>query len=530
MSSHPPVVIAAREFAQALRRHWKLWLAPTVGMTLIALIYALVRPNTWEATQVLHVRNEAAGTVVRPGQFESVDAMQTAQETLLELARNRSTLAAVLAQAGPPANRRAKGTWPDGDAIDALAGNIHIGAPHGAEFGRTEVLHVSVKANTRERAVVLTTALCDELERNLQELRNKRSAGVIDELTRSLELAQIDLQAATRKLEDLEADIGRDLQDLRVLNQSSMGESNLRTTLAQIKGELRTAKITYQDKVEQLKHLREAQRDTSNLVAMPNRLLESQPALKRLKDGLVDAQIKRAELAGSMSKNHPKVQAAMAAEAEVLANLRRELEVAVRGLEADVQISQTLIESLEKQRNEVEGRLERLSSVRARYHNLEAEVKQRSEIVQKATKDLADARANQAAASAASLITRIDGPQLGTYPLGPGRTTICLAGLFGGLACGMGLVFLVSPIGQAAGRRWSDSVAHFGRRATDLFPQWGRRKSDHAVAGRRAGDPPPVAAPSAADAIPGGRRSTDPPADAAPASRERRSGQDRRKS
>ena len=167
------------------------------------------------------------------------------------------------------------------------------------------------------------------MEKNLQELRNKRTGGVIEELSKSQQLAQIDLAAATKKLEDLEAEIGSDLHEVRILNQSGTGESNLRTSLTQIKNDLRTAKASYEEKVEQLKHLQTAREDASQVTAMPNRLLESQPALKRLKDGLIDAQLRTAELSGNMSKDHPKVKAAIEAEREVLGDLKAELGVAV---------------------------------------------------------------------------------------------------------------------------------------------------------------------------------------------------------
>lgn len=524
MSTTPPLVTHVLQFAQSLRVYWRFWVTPAAAMTLAALGYALVKPDEWQATQVLHVRNEAAGVADQPGKFSSVDAMQTAQETMVELARNQSALTAALREVGPPSQRRTSAAWPSAADVDALRDSISIKAPGGAQLGRTEVIQVSVKARDRDRAVALTAAVCDQLEKNLQELRNKRTGGVIEELSKSQQLAQIDLTAATKKLEDLEAEIGSDLHEVRILNQSGTGESNLRTSLTQIKNDLRTAKATYEEKVEQLKHLQTAREDASQVTAMPNRLLESQPALKRLKDGLIDAQLRTAELSGNMSKDHPKVKAAIEAEREVLGDLRAELGVAVKSLETDIRISRTLLDSLEQQRVVVEGRLDRLAGLRARYNNLDTDVKQRTEILQKATKDLADARASHAAASAASLITRIDGPQLGTYPLGPGRSMICAAGLIGGLATGMGLVFLVSPQGQAAGRRWSDSVASFGRRATDILPGFGRRRSDVA-GGQRMGDPPPT--------IPGGRRAEDPPADApvaANTSRERRSGGDRRKS
>lgn len=492
MSSLPPLIVTVREFAKALQTYWRWWTVPTVALTLIALGYALVKPDTWQATQVLHVRNEAAGKEKAAGQFDSIDAMKTAQETLLELARNQKSLTDALLEVGPPADRRSTGNWPSVDDIDGLRDSISIKAPGGAEFGSTEVIHLSVKAGDKLRAVSLTSAVCDQLEKNLQELRNRRTASVIEELTKSLQLAQIDLQGATRKLEDLEAEVGPDLNELRLLNQSGTGESNLRNSLNQIKNELRAAQSAYQDKQEQLKHLQAARADSTQIVAMPSRLLESQPALKQLKEGLVASQLRTSELAGTMSKDHPKVQAAMAAEAEVLNNLKDELAIAIRGLQADVSISKALIDSLERQQSAAEQRLDRLASLRAKYSNLDADVKQRSEIVQKANKDLAEARASQAAAKAVSLITRIDGPQLSTHPIGPGRTMICAAGLLGGLATGMGLVFLVSPVGQATGRRWSDAALHLSRRASDLLPGAGQRKSD-LPGGRRASDPPPAA-------------------------------------
>jgi uncharacterized protein involved in exopolysaccharide biosynthesis len=517
-----PLVLFLLDFAKALRSHWRMWATTTAACSLLALGYAIAKPNVWQATQVLHVRNEAAGTADRPGNFTSVDAMATAQSTMLELARNSTALAAALREVGPPSDRRSTENWPSDQDVDDLRDSISIKAPGGAEFGRTEVVHVSVKSKSRERAVQLTRAVCDQLEKNLQELRNRRTGGVIDELTKAQQLAQIDLLAATKRLEELEEEIGQDLPEIRILNQSGTGESNLRSQLTQIKNDLRGAKIASEEKVEQLKHLQAARTDISQVVAMPNRLIESQPALKRLKDGLVDAQLRTAELSGTMSKDHPKVIAAKAAEQEVLQDLRGELEVAVKSLETDIAISRKLIQSLDKQRSDVEQRLDRLAGLRARYHNLETEVKQRSEIAQKATKDLADARASHAAATASSVITRINEPQLGTHPLGPGRTMICLAGLMGGLGSGLGLVFLVSPQGQAAGRRWSDSVATFGRRATDMLPGFGRRNSDQA-GGQRAGDPPA--------SIPGGKRASDPPAEAAAGeNRDRRGGGDRRAS
>ena len=56
-----------------------------------------------------------------------------------------------------------------------------------------------------------------------------------------------------------------------------------------------------------------------------NRLLDSQPALRRLKDGLVDAQLRTAALQGRMSAEHPEVISAKEAETQVAARVHAEL-------------------------------------------------------------------------------------------------------------------------------------------------------------------------------------------------------------
>ena len=72
-------------------------------------------------------------------------------------------------------------------------------------------------------------------------------------------------------------------------------------------------------------------------------------------------------------------------------------------------------------------------------------------LVEAARKNLADARARQAGARSASVISRIDGVEAGVRPVGPGRKTITAAGGAGGLLLGFGLVFLfANPVTAAS--------------------------------------------------------------------------------
>lgn len=482
-----------------LKSHYHVWLIPTVLVTAAATVYAVMRPDIWRASQAILVRDEAGGNIDRAGRFASVDAMKTAQETILEITRNQAVLAKALETVGPPADRISEAPWPSQNDVENLQDAISVSAPKGAEFGRTEVIYLSVKSNDRKRAIALTVAVGDQLEARLLKLRDSKAQSIVGELQRGVELARADLDKSTVELQAMESQVGSDLGELRMLNELGSGDSNLRTGMNQIKNELRQAQTQHETSEQLLKLLLAAQDAPAELVATPSRLLESQPALRRLKDGLVDAQLRTAQLLGKMNPDHPEVQSAMAAEEEVRQHLHRELDVAVRGLTAELKVSAKLAQSLEGQLADVTARLDRLAQMRAGYGNLVAESRQRSETLQAAEKALADARASETAARSSSLLTRLDQPVTGASPLGPSRSMIVLAGFFGGLATGFGCVLLTAPLNnlQFRGRRFSDVLR--GRRATDFSAAAARstdragatprrRSVDEVARGRRAND------------------------------------------
>jgi len=434
-----------QDIVKVLKNHPKRWIIPAVLATVAALAYAVIAKPTWEASQALVLREEAVNSQDRPGRFSSLDDMKTAQETIVELARNRTAVAAALTHVGPPADHGNDKSWPSDRDIERVRKSIVVTAPNGAEFGQTEVIYLSVKDSDRDRAVALTAALCGELENRLQQLRNSKAQSLIDELTRTEQLVRADLDRATQRLAELENEVGSDLAELRILNESASGDSNLRQALIQIENELRQA-VRDRDALAPMHQLLLAAReDTTRLVATPNRLLESQPALRRLKEGLIDAQLHTADLSGSMSASHPHVQTAAAAEKEIRRSLHNELEVALRGLTADLQVADDRVKLLETQHANVKARLTHLASVRADYNNLTAETRQRGQTLTRTQQDLTDAHASLQAARATSLITRLDEPAAGNDPLGPRKALIVCFGLAGGLLIGFGIVFLTVP-------------------------------------------------------------------------------------
>ena len=94
-------VESPKEFLHILAVRWRLWFVPALVVSLGTAIYALTYCDTWEASQALIVRNEAANNERGPGKFAQPEEMKAIQETLLEIAHSRGVLEAALKQVGP---------------------------------------------------------------------------------------------------------------------------------------------------------------------------------------------------------------------------------------------------------------------------------------------------------------------------------------------------------------------------------------------------------------------------------------------
>jgi uncharacterized protein involved in exopolysaccharide biosynthesis len=443
MNTRPSPAFHPAHVIRILRQYPLHWIGPLVVVTLAAVVFALVRPATWQASQALIVRAEAANGREEPGQFGHADQMKAVQETILEVAKSRGVLEAALVEVGPPAG--ADDGWPTARNVEDLREKVELVSPKGTEFGSTELFYLNVKDRDRDRAIALAGAICDQVESRSQQIRDAKAKSMIDELGKAVSLAQADLDGSTAKLSGLEREVGADLAELRILSDSNTGDSALQRTAGEIRGELRQAQAAHQANQELLGVLEAAQDDASQLIATPNRLLESQPALQRLKNGLVDAQLQTAQLGGRMSDEHPLVEAAREAERGISRHLHDELAIAIRGLKIDLRLGAERLDMLQGQLADATGRLDRLAGLRATYANLVSETRHRTGLVEQAEQNLAHARASQASAATASLISRVDGPDAGSKPLGPGRAMICLIGLAGGLLAGFGVLMLTVP-------------------------------------------------------------------------------------
>jgi polysaccharide biosynthesis transport protein len=448
-------VIDPIDFIRTLRTHVRWWAVPAAVCAVLAAAYALIAPRTWQATQALIIRPEAARiSEERLGKFSDLSEMKTLQETILELAKSQSVVQASLREVGPPHNYRRPERWPTSLDVEDFRKCVDMRPPGGAEFGKTEVFYLSVSQTDRQRAGALVAALCGQLEIRMKQIRDQRAQGMVAELERTVAMADGDLSAQTALLSAFEAKIGADLAELRNLNADVGAQSSASQELQAIEGERRSNEAQRRENERLLKLLSAAVDDTQQLLATPNSLLKSQPAVSQLKTALVKAQIQTAGLSGSRAESHPFVVAARQAEQLIGHQLHDEVAVAIRGLEVDVELNAEREQALSAKSAASRQRLARLADARAEYAKLLASVANHTRLVEAARKNLADARAGQAGALSASVISRIDGVEAGVWPVGPSRKTITAGGGVAGLLLGVGIVFLFAqPVTSATSIR-----------------------------------------------------------------------------
>jgi len=450
MNATQPNIPGPKQIVELLRRNWKLWLTPAAAITALVGLYAVFHEPTWEASQALIVRNEAANAEKGPGKFSYPEEMKTIQETMFEVVKSRGVLEAALRKIGPPAGYDNPNAWPsDRDIADARL-LVKFAPPKGAEFGKTEVFYLTARAESRQRSIALNEALFEQLQLRFQQLRDAKAESMAAELTKTVHLAKADLEESTAALAAIERRAGSDLAELRSMQDMAGSDSALRRSAEDLRVKLHENAAAAKDNATLLALLAEAQNDPGKLVSAPNRLLESHQALRRLKDGLIDAQLRTAALLGTMSESHPRVLAAKESEAEISRQLHAELAVARNSVEVESRVIADRRVLLEDQLARTIARMSSLAEMRADYANLAAETKSRATLLERAEQNLAEARAAGAGAKAASLINRIDAPDAGIKPVGPGRWTIALCGAFGGLFAGFGIVLLAVPVAHPA--------------------------------------------------------------------------------
>ncbi len=127
-----------------------------------------------------------------------------------------------------------------------------------------------------------------------------------------------------------------------------------------------------------------------------------------MREGLVDAQLVASQLNGKFTENHPSVQAARVAEIQIAERLTMELQAALVNIQREIVASSELQDRLRTQIQSTERRIDQLANSRATYANIVNEVKTRSNILETAERELAEAEASRMASQSINLVTRVE--------------------------------------------------------------------------------------------------------------------------
>ncbi len=453
-----------------------VWIGATIVCGAIGGVYAfLLKSDTYLATQAILVRDEANATMMRLGRFESQTQLKAAQETIMEMAKNHQVVRVALQESG----KDQKSWWPFADDSGTLTdrqinsfanNNVSVHAPKGVEFGNTEVIYLDVKSDSPDSALKIVDSLAKALDNRLRQVREARATSIIAELTTAKQAAQRELAATTERIQSIEKSAGSQLADLRGLTDTIGSSGGSRSQIDQIDTELRVAVKDDQQLAADLELLETALADPAAYVLAPGSVLNSQPGLRKLREGLADAQLSTSQLTGRFTDAHPLVRSARDAQSSIESKLIKQLEASKYALIQDISTSKKRIEQLSEQKQLAERRLDGLAAIRSEYANVVAELKTRSAILEETERQLAEANASQKASQSVSLLTRLDKPQVGDKPIGPGRVLITLCSALGGLLLGLGFVFAVTPIdgNHRFGRRWGDYMSQDQRRKSSV--------------------------------------------------------------
>ena len=459
-----------------------LWVGATILFGVTGAGAAIMAADRWAARQPLTVRDEATGAVDRMGRFGSSTELKAAQETVLELAQNHEVVAAALRRIGRPGTDPAvaaklavtdrDASWPPLSVVENTSKEaVNVVAPQGSDFGGSEMMYLQTTADTPARALAFCEALRHHLTEHMRSLRQIRADSVVTELTAARDLAKTKLDAATAKIREIEIRVGSDLGELRNLNDTIAGDGTSRRTMEELAREQQVAELEWLRIKSVYDTLEAGSRDPRRLLIAGNDVLQSQPSLQRLKDGLVDAQLQTSSMVGIYTERHPRRRAAVKTEVEIAQRMMDESRSAIRAMEPNLRLAQKRVDRLQSKRDDLESKLARLAEVRTTYGNLDAQVNSLKTQLAEAESSLSDAEASRSAATSTSLIAALGPPIVSDKPEGMGATTVAIGSTAAGLMFGLGAVFLIAPAPVSAGgrRRWSDYLGR-GRRASDRDP------------------------------------------------------------
>jgi hypothetical protein len=309
-------------------------------------------------------------------------------------------------------------------------------------------------------------------------------------LTQAVDLASGQLDAARAQLAVLESSAGEDLDLLRAHPDSPGAENHLQRALAEMEDTLRQAENARQSNRELVSWLETALAEPGQTTAGSPPAIESQPALRQLRDELIAARSNTSRLQETRLPAHPGVQASLAIEAEIDARWQRELGTFLDGVRAEQPRLDSRVDTLTRQATELRERWQKLSFISANYNQRLADVQQWADRLTRAKSDLSAARDARIDALPVTPSPRIERSATSAHDARPVRALIVAGGLFGGWMVGMCVLWLTSGGNSAVDSRPVDTPpAATVAEEPAVAPAWQPPSPPIAVETTRAGRP-----------------------------------------
>jgi uncharacterized protein involved in exopolysaccharide biosynthesis len=428
------------------------------------LVFAALSPKNYLAHQPFLIRDETSSRLLS-GKFQSLEWLKSAQETVQEVAKHPDVLSAALRAVGPEQWMANPAEYPSQLSVEDFRDQVWISAPSGNELGKSEVIHLNVKASTRDRALKLAQHISQGVAEQLRIIRTQRAASIEAEVAAAVASAETRLAEVTAQVVELESSLGQNLIELRaMMDEKSSGESALlKPFLLTVEAELLAASNRSLQIDQDIAFFQSAVENPQNLLGMPNDLLEQYQSLRELKTILISAQVNMSEVAARYQEAHIKYQEAQHRILNLEQQIRQELQVSIANAQARKTFAAGRIEALTAQKQQRLDQLKHLAELRAPYQNLMAVQTAATNSLKQAQDELAQARAATWAAAQSDLLTPMEEPQVGTRSVGTSRTLIVLGSILSGIMAGLGLLmfFTADPVlaSPSAIAHWQDDAA-----------------------------------------------------------------------
>ena len=426
--------IDLQQLMQIIVQHKKVIASIIAFCTVVAMITAFfVLPKTYESTTLVRAKS---GDKLNLSSAASAMALlgvggAAASPTMVytELMKSRAVIDPIIEQLDLPADKKEKMA-----AKDFAKSNLTITNTKG-----TDLIEITAKGKFPEEAQQISQGVVDGFLNLMTQMNHNQQSLMAKFLSGRIDVARGDLDQATQKLDAF----GQD-KKVYVPEEQAKAEIEKMSAYDKMYSELKvkgdSANVKMQSSISQLGQQNSALKEFN---------VADNATIQKIRDSIVDKQVKLVELQQRYTDKHPEVIAKQQEIAELNNQLNKEVSSYVdagtvtmnpvqAGLikdkvtaEEDMAVSQASLTALQAMQDKAEADISKLSSDSMQYIKLQRDVKVKQEIYVSLVQNYESARVQEAMNSMDIQI--VDAADLPKAPSGPNKRLITVIGLLVGV-------------------------------------------------------------------------------------------------